>query len=393
MPVMKSISGTGTRSGGPSRSPVSCIRPIVAWRLGSIARPRPGPCPVIEHQTRRSGMSAGPKSSRSGAFSITTSACSARRRASPASTTALRLPRLRAWKNALSPSGANGRNARPSSPLGDSTLTTSAPRSLSVSPKKGPASSGAGGGVALGGTLAQLRRLDLAVLRRRGRHERVEQPRRDLDDLVDRAIEGFLIRLRGLRRAADLAHVLERRGADLLLGGGWLEVVKGADVAAHAYEVTPGRPGWWYASDSEALDRTRPDRRRPADGRRGPRGHEQGGGPDRAVQVPPRQRPRPEPRRQDDPDRQLPSGRRADDERPLPLDPVGRPRQERRPHRPRRDQEEVPRRQAGQALPAAQRPQDRPGRPDHPDAGRERRHRDGAGRPHRLRIGHTGARN
>ena len=86
---------------------------------------------------------------------------------------------------------------------------------------------------------------------------------------------------------------------------------------------------------SEALDRTRPGRRRPVDGRRGSRGHRQGGGPDLEVQVPPRQRPRPESRRQDDADRQLPRRRRADDERPLPLDAVGRPRQERHPHRPR----------------------------------------------------------
>ncbi len=76
IPVMKSISGTGTRCGGPSRSPVSSIRPIVACRLGSIALPpRSAPCPVIEHHTSRSGMSAGPKPRRAlPTLSITTSA-------------------------------------------------------------------------------------------------------------------------------------------------------------------------------------------------------------------------------------------------------------------------------------------------------------------------------
>src|SRR5437016_8665595 len=58
--------------------------------------------------------------------------------------------------------------------------------------------------------------LDFAVFRRCGRHELLEQPHRRRRDLVDRPGEGFVVRLRGLREAADLADVLERGVADLL---------------------------------------------------------------------------------------------------------------------------------------------------------------------------------
>src|SRR5882724_10295516 len=87
----------------------------------------------------------------------------------------------------------------------------------------------------LGRSGASSLRLDLAVLRRRGRHELVEQPLGRCSDLVDRAGEGFRVRLRRLREAADLADVLERGVADLLVCGGWLEVVERMDVSAHAH--------------------------------------------------------------------------------------------------------------------------------------------------------------
>ena len=56
-------------------------------------------------------------------------------------------------------------------------------------------------------------------------------------DLLDRAVERLLVDLRRLREAADLADVLQRRGADLVVGRGGLEVVERADVAAHASSV------------------------------------------------------------------------------------------------------------------------------------------------------------
>src|SRR5215218_9330318 len=89
------------------------------------------------------------------------------------------------------------------------------------------------GRVALGGARAGLGGLDLPVLRRGVGHEPVEQALRRGRDLFDRAREHLLVGLRRLRRAADLAYVLERGGADLVGGGGRLEVVELTDVAAH----------------------------------------------------------------------------------------------------------------------------------------------------------------
>src|SRR5688500_3690253 len=94
--------------------------------------------------------------------------------------------------------------------------------------------SGLGGCVALLRPLARPLGLDLAVLRRSRRDERVDQPPRRVGDLVDRRLEGRLVRLRRLRDAADLADVLERGAADLVLGRRGLEVVERMDVSAHA---------------------------------------------------------------------------------------------------------------------------------------------------------------
>ena len=76
--------------------------------------------------------------------------------------------------------------------------------------------------------------LDLAVLRRRRRHEGCHQTARRGGDLVHGAREGFLVRLRRLGEAADLADVLERGAADLFLGRRRLEVVQRSDVATHS---------------------------------------------------------------------------------------------------------------------------------------------------------------
>src|SRR3954447_13951233 len=96
------------------------------------------------------------------------------------------------------------------------------------------------GGVALRRAGAGLLGLDLAVLGRRGRDEVGEQPARGLGDLLDGAREGCFVGLRRLRRAADLADVLERCVPDLGLAGRRLEVVQRADVAAHTDIVRPG---------------------------------------------------------------------------------------------------------------------------------------------------------
>src|SRR5215213_10830885 len=92
-----------------------------------------------------------------------------------------------------------------------------------------------GAGLGLGG-------LDLAVLRRRVGLERLEQVHGGVRDLVDGALEGLLVDLGGLREAADLADVLERGGADLFPGRFRLEVVEGADVAAHTVSVAASSP-------------------------------------------------------------------------------------------------------------------------------------------------------
>lgn len=96
---------------------------------------------------------------------------------------------------------------------------------------------GAGGRRGGGPTPARaLRRrggLVLAVLRRRGGREVAEQRQRRGGDGLDRAFEGLGVRARGARRAADLADLLQCRGVHLVLARRRLEVVQGADAAAH----------------------------------------------------------------------------------------------------------------------------------------------------------------
>jgi hypothetical protein len=66
---------------------------------------------------------------------------------------------------------------------------------------------------------------------------------RGVRDRGDGLLERLAVGLRRRRRAADLAHVLQRGGVHLAARGGRLEVVQGADVAAHTATVTRlGRP-------------------------------------------------------------------------------------------------------------------------------------------------------
>ena len=56
-------------------------------------------------------------------------------------------------------------------------------------------------------------------------------------DILDRAVEGNLVRLRGPREAAELADELEGRRPDLILRGGRFEVMQGFDTAAHGWST------------------------------------------------------------------------------------------------------------------------------------------------------------
>jgi hypothetical protein len=80
---------------------------------------------------------------------------------------------------------------------------------------------------------ARLGGLDGAIARRRVGDEAAEQLVRRLRHRLDGAVEGGLVRLGRPIEAAQLAHELQRRGADLLIGGGRLEIMQGPDIAAH----------------------------------------------------------------------------------------------------------------------------------------------------------------
>src|SRR5690242_6015655 len=54
---------------------------------------------------------------------------------------------------------------------------------------------------------------------------------------VHRTRERLLVGPRGFVEAADLAHVLQGGGSDLLLGGGRIEVEEDSDVSTHARSV------------------------------------------------------------------------------------------------------------------------------------------------------------
>src|SRR5438067_78729 len=112
----------------------------------------------------------------------------------------------------------------------------------------GPATSSKPRAWALCRAGAALRRLDLPILRRSGRHQLVEQLRRRRGDRLDRPLERLLVRARRLVEAADLADVLQGGLVDLGLGRRRVEVEEGADVAAHVKEdmappASAQRPG------------------------------------------------------------------------------------------------------------------------------------------------------
>src|SRR5947207_1372755 len=64
--------------------------------------------------------------------------------------------------------------------------------------------------------------------------ERVDQALRGRGDLVDRSIEDGFVHARRLRDAAQLAHELEGRGADLVIRGRRCKVGERLDITAHA---------------------------------------------------------------------------------------------------------------------------------------------------------------
>src|SRR5258708_4875748 len=73
----------------------------------------------------------------------------------------------------------------------------------------------------------------------------------DLGDVVHRVLAGLLVRLRERLEAAQLAHVLQRRSTNFLLGRGGLEVVQGFDVSAHDRSM-PQNTAWaraWFRVD------------------------------------------------------------------------------------------------------------------------------------------------
>ena len=86
---------------------------------------------------------------------------------------------------------------------------------------------------------ARLRLLgfDVAVARRAGRLQRCQQAAGRRRDLVDRAVERRLVDLGGTRVAAQLAHELQRGGADLVVGRGRREIEQRTDVPAHRLNV------------------------------------------------------------------------------------------------------------------------------------------------------------
>src|SRR5262245_43394553 len=94
-----------------------------------------------------------------------------------------------------------------------------------------------GPAVALGGAGPRLGRLDLAVARRGGGLQRLDQLARHPERVLHGPVERRLVGLRRLREAAQLAHELQRGGADLLVGGGRIEVEQGLDAPAHGREA------------------------------------------------------------------------------------------------------------------------------------------------------------
>jgi len=82
-------------------------------------------------------------------------------------------------------------------------------------------------------TLPRLLRFLLSVARRGARLQAVDEAARHFKHLVDRVAKGGLIDLRGRVDATQLAHELERGGADLIIGRRRIEIEQCRDTAAH----------------------------------------------------------------------------------------------------------------------------------------------------------------
>src|SRR5688500_11718525 len=84
-----------------------------------------------------------------------------------------------------------------------------------------------------GGAYPSFGRLLVPVLGRGGGLERVNQPPGDRRDVLDRGVERRLVGAGRSVEAAQLAHELQRGGADFFVGGRGIEVEEGADITAH----------------------------------------------------------------------------------------------------------------------------------------------------------------
>ena len=89
----------------------------------------------------------------------------------------------------------------------------------------------------------------LAVPRRRVSDQRFEQMMRDMGNVIDRAIESGLVRLRRLGESGQLPNKLERRRTDLVIRRRWTKIMQGLNSSAHTESFTE-RP----APASAALD-------------------------------------------------------------------------------------------------------------------------------------------
>src|SRR4051812_6368743 len=83
--------------------------------------------------------------------------------------------------------------------------------------------------------LPRLLGLHLTIARRRMRVQRGQQFSRYLGDFVDRALEGCGVLAGGLVESRQLAHELQRRGADLILRRRRLEIEQRLNVTAHRF--------------------------------------------------------------------------------------------------------------------------------------------------------------
>src|ERR1700730_3380207 len=84
-----------------------------------------------------------------------------------------------------------------------------------------------------------LRRFNFAISRWSVRNQRLKEFVSRLRHLVDRAIEGEVVGLRGLVKAAEFANELQRRRADLFFRCRRFEVVQHLNVSTHSIYLPP----------------------------------------------------------------------------------------------------------------------------------------------------------